>query len=480
MKYRLVVVMIFLGLLLAGGLRLTYAQPDALDSYLEAQTAAHRLPGLALAAVYADGSVDVRTDGSGITSATRFRIGSLSKAMTAVAVLQLVEAGLIDLDAPIQTYLTGFTTQNADWASRITVRHLLNQTSGLSELGYDATPDARLGDKLIPSFARARHDAEPGAQFAYFNANYELLGRIVEVVSGQPYSAYMRERVFAPAGMDDALVYGDPAPTERLAQGHLVLYGFPIPFQEPGTIPEASGGISASAADMAAFLRQFVIDEPDILSKVSIAEMLTTPPGVDSPYGMGWIAETTPDGARVFTHGGSVMTFSSDMALLPDDGAAFALLYNRNNLLATLTSSADIHNGVIAILRGREAPVGGMSGSVIGIAILTISAIIIASDARRLLTSRRWMERARGQPIWRRAVSLALLLFPVYVLLLLPALAQMVMQRVATYDLIFFQLPDLVLLLFISAALSLLTFAARLVFLAQPTRSAVERLSLKG
>ncbi len=465
--HRLIVVLTLLGCLLGGGLLPVRAQTAALDTYLEAQTAAHRIPGLALAVAYADGRVEIRTYGGDITPQTRFRIGSLSKAMTAVAVLQLVEDSLIDLDAPIQTYLPSFTTQNPNWARQITVRHLLNQTSGLSELGYDALQDERLGDKLIPSFASARHDAEPGRQFAYFNANYELLGQIIEVASGQSYSAYMREHVFLPAGMNNALAHGDPTPTEGLAQGHIALYGFPIALREPMPIPEASGGIIASGTDMAAFLRQFVIDTPNILSQGSIAMMLTPSPGVDSPYGMGWIAETTTDGARIFTHGGSVMTFSSAMALLPDEGIAFALLYDRNNLLLTLTANASIHNGVIAILRGKEAPASGLSGSVIGFLLLAVSTIIVSSDTYRLFTSRRWAERTRAQSIWRRVIALALLLFPVYLLILLPSLARTIMQRVVTYELIFFQVPDLVLLLFISAALSLLTLAARLFFLMQ-------------
>ncbi|MCS6835695.1 MAG: beta-lactamase family protein [Anaerolineae bacterium] len=466
MTRKLVTALALLICLVAGRALPSSAQADvaALDAYFRAQIGAQRVPGIALALAYADGRVDVRTYGGGIAPQTRFRIGSLSKAMTAVAVLQLTEQGLINLDAPLQTYLPDFTTQNPDWAARITVRHLLNHTSGLSELRYDATQDKRLGDNLVTSFASAQHDAEPGEQFAYFNANYELLGRIVEVVSGQPYNAYMRERVFAPAGMDDALAYGDPTPIAELAQGHLVFYGFPVAFQEPLPIPEASGGIIASGADMAAFLRQFLIDEPNILSKASIAAMLTAPLGVDSPYGMGWIIETTTDNARIYTHGGGVMTFSSDMALLPDEGVAFALLYNRNNLLSTLTTNANIHNSVIAILRDRETPVGGVSENVVGVVILVISATIVISDTRRLLTSRRWTERTRNQPLWKRALSLVLLLFPVYFLLALPSMVRMVMQRVATYELIFFQLPDLVLLLFISAALSLLTLVVRLIF----------------
>lgn len=465
MKHRFVVVMALLSSLLAGRPLPAYAQTATLDAYLEAQVAAHRIPGLALAIAYADGRVETRTYGNGITPATRFRIGSLSKTMTAVAVLQLVEAGLVDLDAPVQTYLTDFTTQNADWARRITVRHLLNQTSGLSDEGYDSLFNARPSEELIRSFAGARHTAEPGMQFAYFNPNYDLLGRIVEVVSGQRYSAYMSEKLFMPAGMRHALVYDDPAPraVEGLTQGHILLYGFPIPYAEHLPIAAPSGGIIASGADMAAFLRQFVMDAPDILSRESITTMLTVPGGIDAPYAMGWFAGASGDEGRIFTHPGDVTTFHADMALLPDEGVAFALLYNRQNLLSTFTTYPEIRDGVTAILRGGEAAAGGLSAGVIGIILLVVSVIAVVGDTRRLLISRQWVKRTQGQTVARRGLSLAVLLIPLYVLLLLPSLILALTGRGLNYTLLIAYLPDIMLLLAVTATLSVLTVAVRLI-----------------
>ncbi len=469
--HRLIVVLTLLGCLLGGGLLPVRAQTAALDTYLEAQTAAHRIPGLALAVAYADGRVEIRTYGGDITPQTRFRIGSLSKAMTAVAVLQLVEDSLIELDAPIQAYLTGFTTQDPDRARRITVRHLLNQTSGLSDRGYDSMANARPLEELTRSFASARHEAEPGTQFAYFNGNYDLLGRIVEVVSGQRYSAYMRERLLTPAGMGHALVYDDPTQTQMgadgLAQGHILLYGFPIPYDEPMPISAPSGGIMVSGEDMAAFLRQFVVAEPTILSADSLEAMLSVPASVETPYAMGWFVEVREDGARVFTHSGDVMTFHADMALLPDEGIAFALLYNRQSLLSGFVTYPEIRDGVMAIVRGGEAASGGLSASVIGLVILVISVIVVVNDTRRLLASRRWVAHTQGQSVVRRGLSLALLPIPLYVLLLLPSLSLMLIGRALNYDVLIAYLPDIMLLLAATATLSMLTLAARLFFLMQ-------------
>lgn len=463
-KHNFVVVVFLLSFLLAGRPLQAYAQTATLDAYLQAQTAKHHIPGLTLAIAYSDGRIDVRTYGDGITPATRFRIGSLSKTMTAVAVLQLVEAGLVNLDAPIQTYLTDFTTQNAEWASQITVRHLLNHTSGISDLGYPSPADVHESEELIQSFARASHIAAPGRQFAYFNGNYDLLGRIVEVVSGQRYSTYMSEKIFTPIEMNKAVVSDDPTPiaVDGLAQGYILLYGFPIPYAEHLPIFAPSGGVIACGTDMAAFLRQFVIDKPDILSRESIRTMLTVPNGIDTPYAMGWFANRNGDQKHIFTHPGDVLTFHADMALLPDDGVAFALLYNRQNLLSTFTTYPEIRDGVMAILQGGKASGGSLSASVIGILILIMSAAAVVGDTRRLLTSRHWAARTYKLNAVQRGLSLLLLPIPLYILLFLPQAALALTGQALNFAILIAYLPDIMLLLAVTAVLSVLTLVVRL------------------
>ncbi len=439
------------------------AQPtnlDVLDDYLQAQVEAQRVPGLALALAFADGSVDVRTYGSGITPETRFRVGSLSKAMTAAAALRLVEAELLDLDAPVRAYLPEFTTQDPDHAGRITVRHLLNQTSGLSDASLGAFFEIGALDEVVPALAAARPLAEPGATFAYFNSNYDLLGRVIEVVAEQPFDAYLREQVLIPAGMTDALApEGPPSTIEGLTQGHILVFGFPIAYDDERQIPLPSGGVVASGRDMAAFLSQFVIEAPTLLSDDSRALMLAPPPDIDSPYGMGWFAETLTDGAPMFYHTGDLLTFHADMVLLPQEGVAFALLYNRQNLLSTFTTYSEIRTGVTAILRGEEAPGPGLTASVLGLILLVVTLIAIVSDVRRLLASPAWARKAQ-RPIVR-AVGLLTPLIPLAILLLLPTLMLTLIGQAVDYGLLFAYLPDIMLLLMITAALGVVTVVVR-------------------
>ena len=167
---------------------------DTLDRFIAEEMARHNLPGLAVAITHGDQLIFAQGYGRGypgqpMTPQSQLLIASVSKSFTALAIMQLVEAGEIELDAPVQTYLPEFTLRDPTVASQITIRHLLNHTSGLADAGY---PEGRLPppatlEALLSSLAKARPVAAPGTEFHYFNPNYQILARVVEVVSGQPF-----------------------------------------------------------------------------------------------------------------------------------------------------------------------------------------------------------------------------------------------------------------------------------------------------
>ncbi len=186
---------------------------DAIDMYLERELPRLKVPGAALAVV--DGDRIVHTHGFGQADArgdaplpqTPFFIGSITKSFTALAVMQLVEAGAVDLDAPVQRYLPWFRVAAAQASARMTVRHLLNQTSGLPMstgwtplADFDSRPDA--SERQARALATQRLNRPVGAAFEYSNMNYNLLGLIVEAVSGQRYADYVRTRILQPLDMD--------------------------------------------------------------------------------------------------------------------------------------------------------------------------------------------------------------------------------------------------------------------------------------
>ncbi|CAG7608072.1 D-aminopeptidase [Paenibacillus solanacearum] len=238
------------------------------DAYIAHEMTRQRLPGLALGIVQGDRILYLRgygqADSSGrpVTPETPFGIGSIGKSITAMAVLQLAEEGKIDLDAPIQRYIP--TQYNG--AKFITVRQLLNQTSGFSQistfsntLSSITVQDQDALEKNALSYAKKflKRSIQTVQPFRYSNANYVLLGYIVQQVSGQSYGDYVKEHIFNPLSMQDSYVTLDEATAHGLAKPHRRIFGYNVPYEGPyiyipGDAP--AGYLYSSAKDMSHYL----------------------------------------------------------------------------------------------------------------------------------------------------------------------------------------------------------------------------------
>ncbi len=203
---------------------------QVVDSFLQEEVKANRIPGVAVAIVQDDQIIFSKGYGEAfagkpVTPQTQFYLGSVSKGFTALAIMQLVEQGKLKLDAPVQKYLSWFQVADPNASSKITVRHLLNHTSGLSEAG---DPNAGAYTSNLEEQARLLKSVHPtsavGSQFVYYNQNYRLLGLLIEQVSGESYGDYIRNHIFEPLGMLDSVA--DPADATNLASGYSRLFGF--------------------------------------------------------------------------------------------------------------------------------------------------------------------------------------------------------------------------------------------------------------
>ncbi|WP_339291307.1 serine hydrolase domain-containing protein [Paenibacillus sp. FSL W8-0187] len=187
---------------------------DKVDLYMKAMMEEYQIPGLSVAIVQ-DGdtlftySYGVTAEGSTVSSNTPFFLGSISKSMTALGIVQLVESGRVDLDESIGTYLPWFAAEASSEASSITIRQLLAQTSGYST--YTGMEYSDVGAKHasalkenVRNLSHAKLTRAPGEQHQYSNANYMILGAVLEEVSGQSYADYMEQHVFGPLGMSTA------------------------------------------------------------------------------------------------------------------------------------------------------------------------------------------------------------------------------------------------------------------------------------
>jgi len=175
------------------------ASYDAIDAYIEQQMHRLKMPGVSLAIVEGDEIVHLRgfgrarPGGEAPTPETPFLIGSATKSVTALAVMQLVESGKVSLDAPVQHYLPWFRVADPEASAQMTVRHLLNQTSGMSTLaGTICLADSDDSPNAVERQARAlstlKLNRPVGASFQYCNLNYNLLGLVIEAASEQSYT----------------------------------------------------------------------------------------------------------------------------------------------------------------------------------------------------------------------------------------------------------------------------------------------------
>ncbi|WFR58053.1 serine hydrolase [Anaerocolumna sp. AGMB13025] len=338
-----------------------------IDSFIEKEMKDCRIPGLSLGIVkenkiiYQKGYGVADPTGRSVTPETPFLIASLSKSFTAMAILKLAEEKKLELDKPVQAYIPGFQLADSKAASEITIRELLNHTSGIREKDEYAVENLRDdGVSLEEQIKRMRH-IKPGPKvFQYGNLNYNILGKVIENVTGLPYGDYINEIIIKPLDMNHSYVSRDKAKENGLAAGYRSLFGFPVPVELPyRTCNLASAGMISCAADisnyMLALLNKGSYQNRQILSESSIRSLMTPSSNVSNhvSYGFGWYVTS----GSVY-HGGEFMNYQSKVKLLPEDSIGVVILYNTSSAIYTTLFKSGyrdrIESGIISILYGYE------------------------------------------------------------------------------------------------------------------------------
>jgi CubicO group peptidase (beta-lactamase class C family) len=409
------------------------ASYDAIDAYIEQQMRRLHIPGVSLALVEGDQIVHLRgfgqacPGGEAPTPQTCFNIASLTKSVTALALMQLVEAGKLDLDAPVQRYLPWFRLADPQASAQITVRHLLNQTSGLPTSAgeiqladLDQSPGA--SERQARALSTLKLTRPVGAAFEYSNANYSLLGLIIEAASGESYADYVQNHIFTPLEMRHTSTSQAMAKQNGLAVGHR--YWFAMPVAAPnlplphGSLPAA--GLISSAEDLARYLIAHLnggrSGNVQILSGAGIAELQHGVADVREmgismgQYGMGWFADTIGQ-TKLVWHSGTLPDFGAYMALLPEQQKGVVLLFNAcHHWMNPVT--AEVGGGVAALLAGQQPVrlpfVGMFPWALRGQLLLPVFQIMSVVATLRLL--RRWRRDGERRRNGGRAWGLHLLL----------------------------------------------------------------------
>jgi CubicO group peptidase (beta-lactamase class C family) len=261
----------------------------------------------------------------------KFRLGSLTKQFTATLVLLLQQDGKLRIEDPISKYLPDTPKS---W-QKITLANLLGHTSGIPNF----TNDKEFGSwrmnphttvEEIAFFRDKPLDFEPGSKFDYSNSNYEVLGAVIEKVSGEMYGDLLRKRIFEPLGMQDTGLDTDELVLPKRAQGYSPGKGGLVHARsESMTVPWAAGAIYSTTGDLLRWERGLFGGK--ILNQASLAAM-TTPGKGD--YGFG-LAVGTQDGVKVIQHGGGIEGFNTQLAYVPDRKITIVVLSNVNGSAPT-------------------------------------------------------------------------------------------------------------------------------------------------
>ena len=316
------------------------ADPDK-SAVAETRTYLKRLEKLGFAGVVlvAKGDEPLFAEGFGLadrehgirwTPGTVSDIGSITKQFTGAAILKFEEDGKLSVNDPISRYFQGVPADKAG----ITLHQLLSHSSGLSDPDIGDFDPVPLAEYLKQVFAQPLLFA-PGKGYTYSNANFSLLGAILEQLSGKPYESVLRERLFLPNGMYET-GYTLPSWGEsRFAQGYEADGGRWGTFLERPTAADgphwalrANGGIHTTVYDMLRWARALLTGR--VLTPASMKKLWAphVSEGGDTFYGYGWSIAKAPDGTKIVTHNGGNGIYFADLAIVPDTGLVVFLMTN--------------------------------------------------------------------------------------------------------------------------------------------------------
>lgn len=279
------------------------------------------------------------------TPQTKFRLGSITKQFTAMAIMILAEKGKLSFDDPISKYIENSPEAWKD----VTIHHLLSHTSGLPNFTslptYNASmPLPTTPSKTIDRVRSMKLDFKPGEKFNYSNTGYVTLGAIIEKVSGESYEKFLEENVFTPLGMKNT---GYDSPTKILANR---ASGFEVSGEKLShasyldmTIPHAAGALYSTVEDLHRWSR--ALDEGKLISPAFAPKMYTP---VKNNYAYGWVVGKR-FGRQFVGHGGGINGFQTDITRFPSEKLCVVVLCNNNR-----SQPGAVANGLAAIAFGEK------------------------------------------------------------------------------------------------------------------------------
>ncbi|MEM1435927.1 MAG: serine hydrolase domain-containing protein [Pseudomonadota bacterium] len=370
-------------------------------------------PGMAVAVLEGGQTLHIRgygiagPDGQLVTARTAFQIGSITKSMVAVVILQLAAEGKLGLDDPVVAHLPTFRTAHRAKSDRITIDHLLTHHSGLTTLhgnSINTTGSGLTGPAAaVASLASVQLFADPGTTFQYSNANYVLLSHLIELLDGQPFEQALKTRLFDRLGMTSSFVHVAPSADIAVATGYRLWFGVPRPWQPKAEASAdrsmiGAGGVWASIEDMARYLEAVRSRDPRVIpddaDRLFAIKFFYEQWG----YAYGWYA-SSGGSTTVFEHSGFTPGFLTLATFLPEDGKGVVVLTNLSGL-----GQGDLPRAVTHAAFGWE-PVAAAPQLGARLAIWSAAAAPLGLLLALYRTAERLFRRHQPMRAWVRVVN---------------------------------------------------------------------------
>jgi len=325
---------------------------DRYESYVRGAMRAENIPGAAVAII--QDSTIVMAKGFGVKSTaerqdsvdahTVFRLASLSKGFAPILTAQFVREGCLTWDDRVRSYLPYFALRSEEQADKITLRHVLSHTTGLPRHAYSNLLNyGWYYEQIFPKLKEVKLYDKPGTRYNYQNVVYSVIGDVLHNATGKSYTRLLNERIFNPAGMDDASAsYNGILSARNVARPHWYYKGQgykPIPISRNYYEVIPAAGVNASITDMAQWLQVLVGNRPEVMTEEDLAEVFKPEIWVNMRelrqwngmqrawYAKGWRVLDFPD-KRLIYHGGFVNGFRTEIAFDPKEKVGIVVLSN--------------------------------------------------------------------------------------------------------------------------------------------------------
>lgn len=432
-----------------------------IEKFIEENMDKGKIPGLSVTIVKEDKTVyqkgfgysDIESQ-KAVDSKTLFEIGSNSKAFTALGILNLQKSGQIKLEDEVTKYIPWLKVNYKGKEASITIEQLLHHTSGIPFKTIDKIPvsdDDNALEETVKTLVNIELDSEPGKRFQYATINYDILGLIIEKVTGESYEKYIEKNILKPMGLNNTYIYRDEAVNKNMAKGYKINFLKPQIYEAPvyrGNKP--AGYIISNGEDMVKWLKiqmrtlnDSKFDEK-IIEKSHEANRRVAPLGDGSSYAAGWFVYQK--GGGEISHGGNNPNYSSFIVFRPEEKVGITVLSNSNSQYTQY-----ICQGVNEILQGetynKDIKDLNKSADKISIFIVIIASLIILSTIffmvkglKEVFNKERVLSKKGIKSILKLSFSLIFMLGLSYSIYLIPY----ILYRGVSWRFVFVWLPKTV------------------------------------